>query len=60
MVSANERLPLRLLGYCLLNNHFHVVQWPYQDGDLSRWMQWLLTSHVRRYHRRYHSSGRVW
>ena len=23
-------------------------------------MQWLLTSHVRRYHRHYHSSGHVW
>ena len=23
-------------------------------------MQWLMTSHVRRYHRHYHSSGHVW
>ena len=23
-------------------------------------MQWLLTSHVRRYHRHYHGSGHVW
>ena len=28
--------------------------------DLSRWMQWLLAAHVRRYHRHYHSSGHVW
>jgi putative transposase len=27
---------------------------------MSRWMQWLLTSHVRRYHRLRGSSGRVW
>jgi putative transposase len=47
VVSANECLPLRMLGYCLLNNHFHVVLRPYQDGDLSRWMQSLLSSHVR-------------
>jgi putative transposase len=60
MVSANERLPLRLLGYCLLNNDFHFVLWPYQDGDLSRWMQWLSISHVRRDHCHYHSSGHVW
>jgi hypothetical protein len=26
----------------------------------SRWMQWLLTSHVRRYHRHCGSSGHVW
>jgi putative transposase len=60
MAEANERLPLRILGYALLPNHFHLVLWPRKDGDLSRWMQWLLTSHVRRYHRHYQSSGHVW
>ncbi len=60
MAEANERLPLRILGYALMPNHFHLVLWPCADGDLSRWMQWLLTSHVRRYHRHYHGSGHVW
>jgi len=41
-------------------NHFHLALWPYHGGDLSRWMQWLLTAHVRRYHRWYDSSGHVW
>ena len=43
MAEANERLPMRILGYCLMPNHFHLVLWPRGDGDLSRWMQWLLT-----------------
>ena len=60
MVDANRRLPMRLTGYCLLPNHFHLVLWPHGDGDLSRWMQWLLTAHVRRYHRNYRGSGQVW
>jgi putative transposase len=60
MVEANERLPLRILSYALMPNHFHLILWPRGDGDLSRWMQWLLTSHVRRYHRHYHGSGHVW
>jgi REP-associated tyrosine transposase len=60
LVDANERLPMRLLGYVLMPNHFHLVLWPKGDGDLSRWMQWLMTSHVRRYHRHYHGSGHVW
>ncbi len=60
MVEANERLAMRLTGYCLMPNHFHLLLWPYGDGDLSRWMQWLLTSHVRRYHRHYRGSGHVW
>jgi putative transposase len=60
IVLANERLPMRVLGYCLMPNHFHLVLWPRADHDLSRWMQWLMTSHVRRYHRHYGSSGHVW
>jgi putative transposase len=60
LLMANERLPLRILGYVLMPNHFHLVLWPRGDGDLSRWMQWLLTAHVRRYHRHYASSGHVW
>jgi putative transposase len=57
---ACERLPMRILGYCLMPNHFHLILWPHEDGDLGRWMQWLLTSHVRRYHRHYGGSGHVW
>ncbi len=58
--EASERVPMRLLAYCLLPNHFHLVVWTHEDGDLGRWMQWLMTSHVRRYHRYYQSSGHVW
>jgi putative transposase len=57
---ACERLRMRILAYCLMPNHFHLVLWPYRDGDLGRWMQWLMTSHVRRYHRHYGGSGHVW
>ena len=58
--QASERVPMRLLAYSLMPNHFHLALWPYRDGDLSRWMQWLLTAHVRRYHQWHESSGHVW
>jgi putative transposase len=58
--DACQRLPMRVLAFCLMPNHFHLALWPHQDGDLSRWMQWLLTAHVRRYHKHYRSSGHVW
>ena len=60
MSQACERLPLRVVCWCLMPNHFHLVLWPHRDGDLSCWMQWLMTCHVRRYHRHYNSSGHVW
>ncbi len=60
MREAHEKVAMRLVGYCLMTNHFHLMLWPFGDGDLSRWMQWLMTSHVRRYHRHYKGSGHVW
>lgn len=60
IAAASARLPMRVLGYCLMPDHFHLVLRPLGDGDLGRWMQWLLTTHVRRYRRRYGSSGHVW
>ena len=60
IADACERRPMRVIGHCLMPNHFHLVLWPHADGDLSRWMQWLLTAHVRRYHRHYGGSGHVW
>jgi putative transposase len=60
MAEASIRIPMRVLAYCLMPNHFHLALWPHYDGDLSRWMHWLLTTHVRRYLRHYRSSGHVW
>ncbi len=60
LAESVERVEVRLLAYCIMPNHFHLVVWPRGDGDLSRWMQWLLTAHVRRYHRHYQGSGHVW
>src|SRR5438445_11532116 len=54
------RSDIRLVRYCLMPNHFHLVLWPVNDDDLGAFMQWLLTTHVRRYHKHYHSSGHVW
>ena len=58
--EAYKIVPMRVLAYCLMPNHFHLVLWPHNDGDLGRWMQWLLTAHVRRYHSRRGTSGHVW
>jgi putative transposase len=44
--EAGERVEVRLLAYCLLPNHFHLVLWPRADGALSHYMMWLTTAHV--------------
>ncbi len=60
IADARRRIPLDLFGYCLMPNHFHMVLRPKGDGDLGRWMRWLLTAHAQRYHRHYKTSGHVW
>jgi putative transposase len=53
-----EIVPVRLLAYCLMHNHWHLVLWPRSDGELGSFMQRLTTTHVRRWHRHRHSDGR--
>ena len=60
VARASGRLPMRVLGWCLMPNHFHLVLWPREDGDMSAWMHWLLTCYTKSYHDRYESSGRLW
>ena len=60
IAHACIEVPMPVLGYCLMPNHFHLVLQPAAEGDLSRWMHWLQNTHVRRYHQHYHGSGHVW
>jgi putative transposase len=60
MERTSERLAMRVLAYCLMPNHFHLVLWPLGDGDLSRWMQGLMTAQVRRHHKRHGTDGHLW
>src|SRR3989337_4130383 len=53
MEEAKGRHPVKILAYCLIPNHFHMVLKPEKAEDLSKFMQWSMTSHVRRYHRHY-------
>lgn len=32
--EACERVSMRLPAYCVMPNHWHLVLWPRQDGDL--------------------------
>ena len=60
LAEAKKRHQVKLFGFCLMPNHFHLVLEPAHQTALSQFMQWLLTSHVRRYHKHYGSSGHIW
>lgn len=60
MGKAKNFYPIKIFAYCLMPNHFHIVLMSIRAEYLSKWMQWVMTSHVRRYHRHYGTSGHVW
>ncbi len=57
LAEAKEWQPMRLLGYCLMPNHWHLVLWPRRDGDLSEFLRWLTVTHAQRRHAHYHTAG---
>ncbi len=57
LVEAYERLPIRILAYCLMPNHWHLVLWPEEDGQLSKFLQWLTATHARRWRMNRQSVG---
>jgi putative transposase len=50
LAQARERVSMRLLAYCVMPNHWHLIVWPRRDGDLSRFMNWLTLTHAQRWH----------
>lgn len=55
--QAHQRIPIRILAWCLMPNHWHLALWPQTDSQLSDFMQWLTHTHTQRWHAHYHTSG---
>ena len=41
LAEAVQRVDMRMLAYCVMPNHWHLVLWPRSNGDVSRWVGWL-------------------
>ena len=57
LVEAVERSEMRLLSYCVMPNHWHLVVWPKKDGQLSEFTGWLTLTHTQRWHANRKSAG---
>ena len=55
--EARHHVPMRLLAYAVLPNHWHLVLWPVGDDDLSNYMHWLTVAHTQRWHAFHGTSG---
>jgi len=38
-------------------NHWHLVLWPREDGELSEFLRWLTVTHTQRWHAHRHTAG---
>ncbi len=57
LAEAKQWTPMRVLGWCVMPNHWHLVLWPRRDGDLSEFMRWLTVTHTRRWHAAHRTAG---
>lgn len=48
--AVRQRIGTRLLAYCIMPNHWHLVVWPHLDGELSEYVRWLTLTHAQRWH----------
>jgi putative transposase len=49
LIQAHTRHPTRILGWCIMPNHWHFVAWPREDGELSRFFGYLGLTHATRW-----------
>jgi REP element-mobilizing transposase RayT len=49
LLLAHRRVPIRILDWCVMSNHWHLVLWPKRDGELTAFMRWLTLTHAQRW-----------
>jgi putative transposase len=55
--ESRNFVPMRILAYCLMPNHWHLVLYPRADGDLARFIQRVTMTHTQRYHAKSRTVG---
>ena len=55
--EAHQRFGTRMLCYCVMPNHWHLVLWPRRDDELSETLRWLTVTHTQRRHANRRTSG---
>jgi putative transposase len=49
LLLAFARVPIRILSWCVMPNHWHFVLWPQSDGQLTAFCRWLTLTHAQRW-----------
>ena len=57
LAEAHAQTGIRIAAYCLMPNHWHLLLWPKQDGELSEVLRWITVTHTQRWHAHHHTAG---
>lgn len=57
LACSVAKFEVKLYGYCLMGNHWHLVTEVATVAELSRWIHWLCNRHVRQFHSDNHALG---
>ena len=49
LVETAQAEQMRVLAFCIMPNHWHLLLWPENDGELARFMMRLTNKHVRQW-----------
>lgn len=60
MARAQRRVPLRILAYSLMPNHWHLVVWPEAPAAVPAYLHWLTCRHACYFNRVHGLSGHVY
>jgi len=55
--EALARADVRLLAYFRMPNHFDLLLWARDNGDVSRFPRWLTVTHTQRWHAHHGTAG---
>ena len=57
LTEMQERVAMRILAWCVMPNHWHLLLWPRRDGDLSNYLRLVTLTHTQRRHAHRGSAG---
>ena len=55
--EAKDRYPIQIFSYQIMPNHWHFCLCSQNDGDVTKFVQWLTLTHTQRWHAHNHSIG---
>jgi putative transposase len=57
LAEGIELFGMRLCGYCIMSNHWHMLLWPDSDDAMPAFMHWVTLTHTQRWHKAHGTTG---